>query len=527
MHNNSGNGHKTMAIIPLPESLEPLNDSLPVSGDTRIVAGDPALLPLAELLAHEIAVLARVKPSVTTETARPGDIVLGLDSALVGEDYALEVADRVLVCGGNPRAVAWGTVTLLQSLQGGVKEPGEFPCLRVKDRPVLGYRGLMVDLARQWHPIESVRMLVALCRWYKINTLHLHLTDDQSFTFPSRAYPHLSTSGRHYTREQLLDLEAYAQAGGVTLLPELDVPGHSRALLTALPELVGCAESEAGPAINPTKLSSGELVARGINKDLCPGREGTYAVMETLIGEMCEVFRATPHFHIGADESERLAWKSCPHCRARMAAEGLANEEELYRYFLIRLNEMVKKHGKQTIVWEGFAPGGMLKVPTDVAVMVFESDYHLAPDLLAAGYPVINTSWQPLYVVGPGLCWPPASIYRWNPWRWETPWERSPAYRKPIQIAPTPAMWGAQLCSWGQKDPEELPSLRERLAAMSERAWAPDRADLGDFFGRLEHTDRQCSRFIHSALPSSQWPFWIHRPVEKAPSPAPSTRHFT
>jgi hexosaminidase len=483
-------------MIPIPESIETRTGNLPLSGEARIVAADPALRPLAELLAHEVSVLARVKPPVTEEAARPGDIVLTLDPALAGEEYALEVVDQARVRGGTPRAVAWGTVTLLQSLRGGVKEPAEFPRLQVTDRPALGYRGLMVDLARQWHPIESVRMLVALCRWYKINTLHLHLTDDQSFTFPSRAYPHLATPERHYTREQLEELEAYAQAGGVTLLPELDVPGHSRALLTALPDLVGCGGDAGGC-------------------DICPGRESTYAVMETLIGEMCEVFRATPHFHLGADESERHAWKSCPHCRARMAAEGLANEEELYRYFLIRVNEIVKRCGKQTIVWEGFGPGGTLKVPTDVAVMVFESDYHLAPDLLAAGYPVINTSWQPLYVCGPGLCWPPAAIYRWNPWRWETPWERSPAYRAPIQTQPTPAMWGAQLCSWGQQDPEELPSLRERLAAMSERAWAPERTDVGDFFTRLEHTDWQLSRFIHSAWPASQWPYWIHRPVER------------
>lgn len=506
------------AMIPFPQQIDVKTDTLPLTVTTRIVAGDAVLLPQARQLAHELAVLAKMRPAVVDGPGHPGDIVLSLDPALAGEEYALEVADQARVRGGNPRAVAWGTVTLLQSLKGGVKEPAVLPGLKVKDRPALGYRGLMVDLARQWHPIESVRMLVALCRWYKINTLHLHLTDDQSFTFPSRAYPQLATPERHYTREQLQELEAYAQACGVTLLPELDVPGHSRALLSALPDRVACAGSnDTGLAIDHTKFSSGELAARGINKDLCPGRESTYAVMETLIGEMCEVFHATRYFHIGADESERKAWKSCSHCRARMAAEGLANEEELYRYFLIRVNTLVKKCGKQTIVWEGFRPGGKLQVPTDVAVMVFESDYYLAPDLLAAGYPVINTSWQPLYVVGPGLCWPPASIYHWNPWRWETPWERSPAYREPIQTQPTPAMWGAQLCSWGQKEPEELPSLRERLAAMSERVWNPDRADLGDFFTRMEGSDLKLSRFLYSSWPQARWPFWIQRPVERVP----------
>ncbi|MBF0246078.1 MAG: family 20 glycosylhydrolase, partial [Planctomycetes bacterium] len=457
-------------MIPFPQKVELHSGLLPLKDRTQIAVGDPALLPLARQLAHEIAVLARTRVKVAEGKGRVGDIVLSIDPALAADKYVADVGKKAQVRGGSHQALAWGTVTLLQSLLGDPKDPAQLPHLHVEDRPALGYRGLMVDLARQWHPIESLRMLVALCRWYKINYLHLHLTDDQSFTFPSGAYPKLPTPERHYTLEQLRELEAYAQTCGVTLLPELDIPGHSRALLTALPNKVGCGGKQGGC-------------------DLCPGRESTYSVMETLVGEMCEIFRTTPYFHIGADETERKAWKNCPHCRKRMAAEGLENEEELYRYFIIRLNEIVRKHGKQTLVWEGFGPGGKLKVPTDVAVMVFESDYHLAPDLLAAGYPVINTTWQPLSVVGPGLCWPPASISRWNPYRWETPWKRSPAYREPIQIGPTPAMWGAQLCSWGQRDSEELASLRERLAAMSERTWAPERTEAADFFARLENTD--------------------------------------
>jgi hexosaminidase len=149
----------------------------------------------------------------------------------------------------------------------------------------------------------------------------------------------------------------------------------------------------------------------------------------------------------------------------------------------------VKKHGKKTLVWEGFAKTGKTDIPRDITVMAFESKYNLPPDLLAGGYKVINAAWQPLYIT-PGRRWSPEYIYGWNHYRWESCWDVSAAYKKPIVVPPTPDVIGAQMCVWEQGEHAELPSLRERLAAMSERIWNPNAGkSFADFSVRLKATD--------------------------------------
>lgn len=219
-------------------------------------------------------------------------------------------------------------------------------------------------------------------------------------------------------------------------------------------------------------------------------------MLDALVGEMTDIFRSSPYFHIGADEVQMEQWKNCRICRAAMAAHGLNDVHELYRHFIVRMNEIVKRHGRKTIAWEGFRREGKPDIPRDVTVMVFESLYNIAPDLVADGYPVINTSWQPLYVVN-SRNWPPEYIYGWNMRRWENWWESSQACKKPIVIEPTPLLLGAQMCSWEQPEPVELPSLRRRLPAMSERIWNPDAGrTFADFSARLEAADSRLDRLL-------------------------------
>jgi hexosaminidase len=467
-------------LVPFPKSCEPANGRLILGAECRVVVADESLLPLANVASEEMMLLFGTKCRVACDGGEAGSIALKIDRRLRGEAYQLEVGDRAVITGGSCKAVAWGLVTLLQAA---TVENGHVvvPRMKIADRPYAEYRGLLVDLARRWHPIETVKQAVVLAHWYKIGYLQLHLTDNESWTFPSTAYPELATPGRQYTLEQLRDLESFAAARGVTIVPSLEMPGHAGTLVNAMPAAVGD---------DPFVPATGAI---------CPGRESTYKVADTLVGEVCNVFRSTPYYHVGGDEVNKSAWTACKQCIDYRKRHGIENDEELYRHFLVRLNEIIKKHGKHMIVWEGFKVAGKIQIPKDVIVMEFESYYELPQNYVAAGYKVINTAWQPLYVVN-GRNWSPEKILSWNMYRWESWVSYSAAYGKGIDVPPTPLLIGAQMCSWEQEANIEIATLRQRLAAMSERVWDhKTRRTFADFTIRLQSTDAKLTKLLQHA----------------------------
>lgn len=464
----------SLGVVPPPRLAESVNGKMPITATSRIITAHAELSSVAKVVGGDINRLVGVKLTIAKESPSPGDIVLQLDPALHNEAYVIEVAETATIRAGNSAAVAQGTVTLLQTLAQTATGVA-IPRMIVRDEPAVEYRGLMIDCARNWHSPKTLKQLVTLCRWYKIRYLHLHLTDDQSFTFPSTAMPDLS-KGMHYSLDELRDLETFAHERGVTIVPELDIPGHATVMVQALPKVFA------------TSPPTGNVI--------CVGREETYKALDTLVGEMCDVFRTSPYFHIGADEVDNSPWKNCKDTLAYMAANNIESPDELYRHFIVRMNEIVKKHGKKTLVWEGFVKEGKTQIPRDVTVMVFECMYNLPPDLLADGYPIINTSWQPLYVT-PSYRWTPEHIFGWNHYRWEHWFERSKAFGKPINAEPTALVVGSQLCSWEQAEGQELSSLRERLAAMSERIWNPTSGrSFADFSRRFQIADAGLEKLL-------------------------------
>ena len=464
-----------LTIIPTPQKIKHQTGVLTLTPQSQIVVAEFQLIPLAKLIAEEIQQLTSLRLKTAVAAPRAGDIALKVNPAIRGEEHTIDVGDTATVEAGNTNAIVFGTATLLQSMTKNA-DGVTIPQMVVRDKPAVEYRGLMLDCARNWHSIKTLKQMVVLCRWYKIRYLHLHLNDDQSFTFPSKAFPKLATRGRHYSLVELRDLEAYASLRGVTIVPELETPGHATAMTTAMPELFmpGSKQPQA----------------------ICVGREKVYAALDTLVGEMCSVFRSTPYFHIGGDEVNYAAWNNCKETKEYMAAKNLDNPMELYRHFLVRMNEIVKRHGKKTIVWEGFHKDGKTQIPRDIVVMAFECKYNLPPDLIADGYQVINTAWQPLYVTN-SKAWSPEAIYKWNVHRWENWWDQSKAFPNGIDVAPTPLVLGAQMCAWEQPESAELPSVRERLASMSERTWNPAAGRAyADFAGRLRATDAKLSRLL-------------------------------
>ncbi|MBI4720325.1 MAG: beta-N-acetylhexosaminidase, partial [Chitinivibrionia bacterium] len=366
------------SIIPVPSHVEPGTGRFNVKSSLKISTRGNTLLPLAERFAEDLAVVTRKAVSVTISNDRAtgsATISLHINKKLAEEEYTLDISPNAIKLeGGSSLGVAWGLSTLLQSIV--VHHVERFiPCAHVVDKPRFAYRGLMIDVARHPHTLLTLKKLVTLCWFYKIRYMQLHLADVEAFTFSSTAYPGLATPHNHLSLDAWSELEAYATSRGVVIDPELDEPGHANKTLRKL-----C----------PTNPPTGSPV-------ISPVSERTFEVLNTLIGEILDVFPRTPFFHIGADEVNYEGWAACEECAAFLKSRGLDDLRECYRYFIGRMNEIVRRHGRRTIAWEGFAAKGAIPIPKDVIVQFFDVEYLQPEEALALGHDIINSSWGPLY----------------------------------------------------------------------------------------------------------------------------------
>jgi hexosaminidase len=401
-------------LIPWPKVLTPAKGFLEINAKSRVIAADKALEPLARIFSEEIEMVTGLRLAVAVGDFKPGDIVLRVNPALKADadivtvqkrevtrtrDYAhtITVGKTAVVEGFDYRAVAEGTATLLQALRvekGAVR----LPAMAVKDWPEADFTAIMVDCGRQYIPISTLRQVVAACRVYKVRYLQLHLSDDQGWTFPSRAYPTLGSANgaahggvppKVYDLEDLKALVAFADARGVTLVPELETPGHSSAARRAMPELFGALDAQGAPV---------DLPIMNI------GNEKLYAALDTIVGEMCEVFKSSPYFHIGVDETRMGGVADLPEAKALMAGKGLTTPGELFNYFVCQMNEFAKKRGKKTIIWEGAGNGAS----KDIINMTWDGNARTAEALLPAGITTITVPWNL------GVPWPEWTMYICN-----------------------------------------------------------------------------------------------------------------
>jgi len=454
----------------------------------RIVAATPELVPLAKLLAAEIVRLTQRTLSVAQGAAGAHDILLRinpaltfkddpylkLDPALKGLAQRIELSPAALLVEGvTYQATAMASVTLLQALQ---QKPGGalgLPHLLVEDKPGSQYCGIMLDVARQWHPIEYLYEVVDLCRLYKVAFLHFHFTDDQGYRLPSAAYPKIPSPGASYSMQEMRDFIAYADAHGVTVVPEIELPGHSSALQGAMPEIFG--------AKNP---DTGKFDSLGV---INIANEDIYPVLDTLIGEACDLFKSSPYFHMGADETQFGGFFANPTVKAQLAALNAkgVKSQEIFAHFINRVNAIVKKHGKQTICWEGF--GSNEPVDKDVIIMAWHGSSYAPQALLSAGYRILNVPWTP------AISWSVRQNYEWNKWLLNLN-EQSQSR----QFEATPQVIGGQMVFWEQGPTVAIPTFRDKVPARQERLYSPWACrSFEDFFARFAHTDAMLEKLLY------------------------------
>jgi hexosaminidase len=475
-------------LIPWPMRGQISKERVKLSPSSRIVASTPELEKLGALLSDQVVKVAGRKLPVAKGAPKDGDIVLRItpglkfendpyleiDKNLVGLENRIQASGKgVQIEGMSYQATALATATFLQSLDGR-GENVSFPMMKIEDKPASVFTGVMLDVARQFHPIGVLKEVVDMCQFYRIPYFHLHFSDDQGYRLPSKAFPQLPSEGASYTEAEIRDFVAYADERGVTIIPEVEMPGHSSALQKALPEIFG-AKNE----------STGAYETLGV---LNIANEEIYPALEKIIAENCELFKSSPYFHIGADETNFGQFFNNPTVQKQIAAleaKKVTTQDQLFSYFINRINGIVKKHGRKTICWEGFAPSQ--NVDKDVIIFAWHGQSYAPQTFLENGYTVVNVPWTP------SIYDSQKANYEWNKWSMNLN-----EHRQSRQFEITPNILGGLMVFWEKGPNEAMPMLRPKTPARQERIYSPFAGrSFIDFAKRYQHTDAVLERLVY------------------------------
>ena len=395
-------------VVPLPKSVV-MAKGLPfnLTNATTIVyeGTNPEMKRNARFLSEYIQQASGIKTAVLDKRdKKAAAIVLTIDPKVAGaEAYRLSVNNKqVTIAASTPAGVFYGIQTLRKSLP--VQTTGEaitLPAVTVADAPRFGYRGMMLDCARHFFPLSFVKKFIDILAMHNMNVFHWHLTEDQGWRLEIKSHPELTAKssmrsgtvighnatvddsiphGGFYTQQEAREIVEYARQRHITVIPEIDMPGHMLAALAAYPEL-GCT---GGPY---------EVGHRwGVYKDvLCLGKESTYKFVQDVIDEVVDIFPAK-YFHIGGDESPTVMWEKCPKCLQKAKDED-TDIKHLQQYFTNRVEKYLNGKGKSIIGWDEILEG---KINQSATIMSWRG---VEPGLKAAkqGHDVIMTPSSHVY----------------------------------------------------------------------------------------------------------------------------------
>ena len=504
-----GSHDPQIAIVPYPNHLETGRGTYrvtdrPVTCDSR--TDERTQRAVVGFAARLATVTGGTNPVTVADEMPASGIRFVTDESLPAEGYELNVdGEGIEVRASQFPGFLYALQSLGQLLPAAVygTEPApdaawEVPCVKIADAPRFAYRGMHLDVARHFFSVDEVKRYIDVMAIHKLNTLHWHLTDDQGWRIEIKRYPELTAVGSirkatvvrkewgtydgtpyggFYTQDEIRDVVKYAADRGVTVIPEIDLPGHMLAALTAYPEL-GCT---GGPY---------EVWGRwGVADDvLCPGREKTFEFLEGVLTEVMELF-PSEYIHIGGDECPKVRWEKCPRCQAKIRQLGLKDDGEhtaehyLQSYVTDRIGKFLAQHGRRIIGWDEILEG---RAPSDAVVMSWRgSEGGIAAAKL--GHDVIMTPNSHFYFdyyqsldtdaepFGIGGYIPMEQVYSYDP---AFP-ELTPEQQKHI-LGVQANLWTEYVLSDEHLEYMLLP----RLAALSEVQWClPETKDWNRFIG--------------------------------------------
>jgi hexosaminidase len=497
-----------LALIPRPAEQSISTNRMAVAPGLRIVPGpfanEAALLAesLSGVLGFQVSVGGKEGAAVSLQQAdsiRPGG-------------YRLRVApDGVVLAASDGAGIFWGSQTLLQFLPPVRADgPVELVCGEIADAPRFPWRGFMLDASRHFQTVDYVKRLIDGLARYKMNVLHWHLVDDHGWRLEIKSLPRLTGVGAwreqppigryggFYTQDQIRDIVAYAAARHIAVVPEIEMPGHSRAAIASYPSL-----SCSGPPTVVDYFYDFPCPAQrfppvpGANV-LCASRDETFAFVTNVLTETLALF-PSKFIHVGGDEVDLGHWNSCTNCTAKMKELGLANGHALQGWFMRRVEAWLAERGRRLIGWDEILEGGL---GPDAAVMSWRGEQG-GIAAAKAGHDAVMSPGHPLYFdhgqsehPGEPSHWPGTetleAVYRYEP----IPAALTGEARARI-LGPQANLWSCFTHTEEKLDLQTYP----RLLALSEIGWtAPERKDWGDFQQRLEtHRGRL------DALHLNQW----------------------
>ncbi|MFD7238117.1 beta-N-acetylhexosaminidase [Streptomyces syringium] len=538
-------------LIPFPGAL-----SRPSPSEGRVALNEDTLIeaqPGTEGVARWLRSTVGAATGLPLRDGHDADsrIVLRVDPATARErgpeGYRLTCDGHgVRIDGGSAAGVFWGAQTLRQLLGPAAfrrapvtaRTEWELPAVRIEDAPRFAWRGAMLDVARHFLPKGDVLAYVDLLAAHKLNVLHLHLTDDQGWRLEIKRHPRLTEVGAwrartkvghrasplwderphggYYTQDDMREIVAYAAERHITVVPEIDIPGHSQAAIAAYPELGNT------DVIDTTSLSVWDTW--GVNPNVLAPTDTTLAFYEDVLTEVLDIF-PSPFVHIGGDECPKDQWRASPTAQARIAEQGLADEDELQSWFIRHFDRWLTGRGRRLVGWDEILEGGLAEGATVSSWRGYAGGIAAA----RAGHDVVMCPEQQVYLdhrqaagddepVPIGFVRTLEDVYRFEP----VPPELD-ADRAERVIGTQANIWTEVMESRQRVDYQTFP----RLAAFAEVAWsrlpAPEDRDFAAFERRMTgHYARLDALGVDYRPPGGPRPWQrrpgvLGRPIEGAP----------
>lgn len=488
-------------VIPQPQEIVLARDTTPfiIDRSTTIVypATNEKMHRTADFLATFIKEMTGTEVRVSDKEKSSNAIILAVDSTMGHpEGYKLQITpEKVLLTGGSEAGVFYGIQTIhkaLPILKDG-KVAAALPAGTVTDFPRFRYRGFMIDVGRHFFPVSYLKQMIDLMALHNINYFHWHLTEDQGWRIEIKKYPKLTEIGSKrdstiidwetkkfdgkphsgfYTQDEAREIVRYAADRFITVVPEIDLPGHTTAALASYPEL-GC-------TAGPYKV----LCSFGVFPDvLCAGNDQTLQFTKDVLDEIMDIF-PSEYIHIGGDECPKSRWEKCPKCQAKIKELGIkalpkhSKENQLQTYFMSELEKEINAHGRRMLGWDEVLEGGLTPNSTIMSWRGIQGGIEAARQ----HHDVIMTPIQRLYFSNPrinkmtGFEWM-NRVYNFEP----VPAELTDAEKKFVI--------GTQGCIWTEWTADSTKmewQILPRMAALSEIQWTlPEHKNFERFMERL------------------------------------------